>query len=295
MLALLPLLAVADTPLRLGGTLFLFGASVGTVDVAMNIQAVLVEQHAGRSLMSAFHGFFSLGGIAGAAMMSGLLHAGASPLAACLAISAALALAFVASRRGLLASVDPTRPKAPTFAIPRGAVIAICIVCFASQMIEGSVIDWSAMFLTEERGVSPSLGGLGYVCFAAAMTLCRFVGDRLVNRLGRARVLAGGGACIALAFVLMTSTSSAALSAGSFALIGLGASNIVPILCSTSGRQQAMPPSHAIAAIVTFGYAGLMAGPAAIGFVAQQTSLDTAFLGLGALAALVALSSRIAR
>jgi MFS family permease len=76
-------------------------------------------------------------------------------------------------------------------------------------------------------------------------------------------------------------------------LIGFGASNLVPVLFSLAGRQKAMPAGLAIAAVTTTGYAGILAGPAAIGALSQATSLSTAFWLLAVLVALVPLSARI--
>lgn len=294
-LLLLPLLAVAGTRAQLAVILAIFGATLGTVDAAMNIQAVLVERSSGRRLMSGFHGFFSLGGILGAAAMSGMLFAGFESLTACVAMSFLLGTCLGFSRFGLLRDTSSPRRNAPLFAFPRGIVIVASVLCFIVGVVEGAIIDWSAVFLAKERGLDPALSGLGYAAFSATMTIGRFGGDAIVRQAGAHRVLFLGSMLVAGGFFLVASFQSVALSLLGFIAIGLGAANLFPILCSTSGKQNAMPPGHAVAAIVTFGYAGIMAGPALIGLGSNMSSLPASFAGLGFATLLMTAGARVAR
>jgi MFS family permease len=291
----MPGLALAPTPLLLGLVLFVFGASLGTLDVAMNVQAVIVEKACGGALMSGFHGMFSLGGFAGAGSMALLLWLGSGPLGACLAIVALVALLLWRAGPDLLHEPEARDGAAPTFAMPHGAVIFIGALCFIVFLAEGAMLDWSAVFLTAERGLEEGRAGLGYAAFAVAMTFGRLTGDRVVARFGGRRVLLAGGLCAALGFFTVVASPTPALALGGFVLIGLGASNIVPILFTAAGNQGAMPASLAIAAITTIGYAGILAGPALIGFMAHLSSLTLAFAVLGGALLLVAASSRIVR
>lgn len=65
-----------------------------------------------------------------------------------------------------------------------------------------------------------------------------------------------------------------------YALLGLGCSNIVPVLFTAAGRQNRMPERVAIPAVISMGYAGILIGPAIIGFVAHLSSLPIALGGL---------------
>lgn len=291
----MPGLALAPTPLLLGLVLFIFGASLGTLDVAMNVQAVIVEKASGGALMSGFHGMFSLGGFAGAGSMAWLLWLGSGPLGACLAIVVLVALLLWRASPDLLREPEARGSDAPTFVMPHGAVIFIGALCFIVFLAEGAMLDWSAVFLSAERGLEEGRAGLGYAAFAVAMTCGRLTGDRVVGRFGGRRVLLAGGLCAALGFFTVVASPTPAIALAGFALIGLGASNIVPILFTAAGNQRAMPASLAIAAITTIGYAGILAGPALIGFVAHLSSLTLAFATLGGALLLVAASSRLVR
>jgi predicted MFS family arabinose efflux permease len=289
----LPLLAtVASLPLLVASVL-VFGSAIGALDVAINIQAIIVERESGRSMMSGFHGQFSLGGIAGAAGVTGLLAAGSLPLAATLCVSGAIIV--------LLATAAPhmlpygARREGPAFAVPHGVVLFIGVLCCIAFLTEGAVLDWSAVFLTSVRGMATSYAGLGYAVFAMAMTIGRFTGDRIVQRFGGANTIVFGGLCAALGFALAALLPSWQAALPGYALVGIGCSNVVPVLFSSVGRQAVMPEHVAVPAITTLGYAGILAGPALVGFVAHVASLATAFLMLAIMLVGVAAGGRLLR
>jgi predicted MFS family arabinose efflux permease len=268
-------LATASSVLTMAVALLFFGAAVGSVDVAMNIQAVIVEKASGRSMMSGFHGFYSLGGIFGAAGVSGLLWFGLTPLSAIWVMVAMIVILLAMAVGKLLTYGSTTRE--PLFVRPRGKVLLIGCLCFIVFMAEGSVLDWSAVFLTSLRGVDAAQAGLGFAAFSVAMTVARLLGDRIVQALGGTRVIFLGGLCAALGFLLIVLVPSRDVAFLGFVLIGLGASNIVPVMFTAAGNQSVMPVGLAISAVATMGYAGILVGPAFIGFVAQLSSLSISF------------------
>ncbi|MCJ2022665.1 MFS transporter [Methylobacterium sp. J-067] len=289
----LPILANADSAWLIAPCLLLFGAGMGAVDCAMNLQAVAVEKARGRPMMSGFHGLYSLGSLVGALAAGALLFAGLGIGTTTLLAVAAIAVMFAASWPGILARAATA--DGPAFALPRGIVLAIGILCCITFLTEGSVLDWSAVFLSQDRGVDAARATLGYAAFSVTMTAGRLAGDLIVARLGRRRVLVLGGLCAAagLALTVLVPAWEAALAG--YALVGAGCANIVPVLFTAAGRQTAMPPSVAVPAVTTFGYAGVLAGPALIGFLAQATSLPTAFLAVAVLLVGVAGAGRVLR
>lgn len=179
--------------------------------------------------------------------------------------------------------------------LPKGGVLIVGILCLLTFLAEGSVLDWSAVFLTSVRGADIGLAGLGYAAFAVAMTGGRLAGDRIRLWLGERRVILFGGLIGAVGFAVVLLVPSAHVGLVGYFLVGLGASNIVPVLFSAAGGTRDMPPGLAITAISTLGYLGLLAGPALIGFVAHLTSLTAAFALLSAALLVVAASYRVAR
>ncbi|CAI1735584.1 Inner membrane protein ybjJ [Serratia fonticola] len=287
----LPLLVLMDSTLGMALALLLFGAAMGMIDVAMNIQAVVVERASNRAMMSGFHGFFSVGGIAGAGGVSALLWLGLGPLQASLiAVVAILVLLLIASKNLLRESGGDK--EGPMFVLPRGWVMFIGLLCFIMFLAEGSMLDWSALYLTTMRGMDHNQAGLGYALFSIAMTIGRLNGDRVVNAMGRYQVLLLGSLCAAIGLALAITIDSAIASLIGFMLVGVGASNVVPILFSAAGNQRVMPANLAIASVTTVGYAGILAGPAVIGLIAQVSSLTFALACVAALLLIVTASAK---
>ena len=276
----LPVLAASLTGLGMG---------LGLLDCLMNLQAVAVERRAARPMMSGFHGIYSLGCIVGAAGFSALLSLGLTPPAATLAVVAGIVAAGLAALPGILPGEGA--PRGPAFALPRGPVLLIGLVCFVVFLTEGAALDWSGVFLIQERGLDPARAGLGYAAFSLTMTVGRLTGDALVRRVGRRRIVVLGALLAAGGLALVTAVPLWPVTLLGYALVGAGCANIVPVLFTAAGRQTAMPAALAIPAVTTLGYAGVLAGPAAIGFLAQATSLTLAFLAVAALLVGVAFSA----
>ena len=270
-----PWLAVLSDPVWLALALLVFGIGVGVTDCAMNIQAILVEKESRIPLMSGFHGMYSVGGIAGAGLMTLLLAMGLTVLVSCLLVVAAVVVMTLYSAAGLLTYANPA--EGPAFAVPRGSVLIIGIICFAVFLTEGTVLDWSAVYLTDVRAIPPSLAGLGYICFAVAMTVARLTGDRIIIAMGRFPVVLGGAIIAAAGLAIVAFIPSWPLALPGYALVGAGCANIVPVMFSAAGQQTVMPQSVAVPAITTLGYMGVLSGPAVIGYVAHFTHLSFAF------------------
>lgn len=270
-----PLLAVMTDPILLGITLLVFGIGVGVTDCAMNIQAILVEKASQVPLMSGFHGMYSFGGIAGAGLMTLLLALGINVVVATLLITLTVIVLSILSYPGLLTYANPK--EGPAFAVPRGIVLLLGLVCFLVFLTEGTVLDWSAVYLTQVRNMPETLGGLGYTCFAVAMTVARLTGDRLIRNMGRFTVVFGGAVTAAAGLALVTFVPSWHLSLLGYILVGAGCANIVPVMFSAVGQQRVMPQAVAVPAMTTMGYLGVLSGPAMIGYVAHFSSLAIAF------------------
>ena len=264
----------------------IFGAVMGCIDVVVNIVAVLVEKGIGRRIMSGMHAFWSLGGFAGAGLYGvwvGLL--GLTPFQST-AIAAGLILLLTAVYGRHL--IPYGGGGGALLALPRGIIVFVGMTAFIAFLSEGAVMDWGGVYLTTVRGMDLALAGTGYSVFSAAMLTMRFLGDRVVQRIG-ALLVAVGGALLAFGGILlvMFAPVDALLYVGFFA-IGIGSANIVPVFFSLMGRQNVMPVSAAVSAVSTMGYLGILAGPAAIGFVSSLTTLQTAFAMLAALSILQA-------
>jgi MFS family permease len=145
---LLPLLVVASSPVSMGITLFAFGAALGSLDVAMNIHAVEVERAAGRPLMSGFHALFSVGGFAGAIVMTFLLSSNVGPFASTLLPALLMSITMAVAAPGLLRASRSER--APLFVAPHGIVLLLAALAAVMFLVEGAILEWSALLVTEK-------------------------------------------------------------------------------------------------------------------------------------------------
>lgn len=286
----LPLLVIAGTPVTLAMALLAFGAALGSIDVAMNIHAVEVERAAGQPLMSGFHALFSIGGFAGSAVMTALLSYHLGPLACALICSVLMLIAMALAWPRLLRRAQAQ--EGPLFVLPHGIVLLLALLAAVTFLIEGAMLDWGALLVIGKGLVSETQGGIGYIVFSIAMTAGRLGGDAVVARIGDRTTLVGGSLLAVAGLAVLLLAPTAAVAIAGFLLIGLGASNLVPVLFRGAAMQTAMPTGLAVASITTAGYAGVLVGPAGIGFVAHAVGLPAAFWMLAALMCLVTLSAR---
>jgi MFS family permease len=275
------------------GTAFLFGVSNGALDVAMNANASEVETARGLPTMSSFHGFFSLGGLIGAAL-GGLIIArgwGNGEGALLMGVLTAVVLAVTAPR----VAAFPTHSHGSHFSLPRGAAVGLGLLAMLCFAVEGALVDWSGLLMQERTGAAPATAALGFSAFSVAMAACRFAGDRMIVRFGALRVMVVGGIAMFAGLATAVLSTHFLLSACGFALIGLGAANVVPLLFGAASRIPGMSAGAGVAAVATLGYGGLLLAPPVLGWIATQSSVMMA-LGMLSLSGLViALSAGVVK
>ena len=268
-------MALASSLWLLGLALFLFGGSLGVLDVILNIQGLSIENRANRRMLSNFHGMFSLGTIVGALLMISLLMFGLSALSSTLVVVGLMFLLNLYASRGYLA--ERTLRSTGTFVWPNAWILLVGLMCFIVYLAEGAILDWSALFLIEAKHIATAQAGLGYACFAATVATGRFLGDALVELFGRVRIIVLGGVLAASGITLSIVSPHWELALLGYALCGLGCANVSPVLISSLSQQTHMPVHLAITAATTIGFAGVLAGPAMMGAVAHYSSLSIAF------------------
>lgn len=278
------------------GGLVVFGFFSSLLDVAMNAEAAQMEKQSGRRLMSVCHGMFSLGGMSGATVGSGLL-AGGFPVAWQLPLMAAgIAVLGVLARSRLPAGFCPPERRLQSGTrrlswFPRSA-LWLGILAALAFFSEGAMYDWSVLYLRDELGSAPQQAAMAYAFFSAAMAIGRFGGDWLRARVPAAVLLAAGAALAASAVAMVLMLGDPHLAMVGFALTGLGLSNVVPVLLGAGARLPGVAPASGLAAVASLGYAGLMSGPAIIGFAAHATSLTHALFMVVGCTLLLAVGAR---
>lgn len=269
-----------------------FGISGSLFDVAINTEASEIERHAARPLMSGFHGMFSLGGMAGASLGSTAPALGLTPQGHLLVATGAGAVAVLAASRAMLPVPPRAAETSQPLSLPRGALLLLGVLAALGLIAEGAIYDWSVLFMKQERASSPSTAALAFASFSGAMAVGRFGGDWVRARLSPTRLLRASGVLAAVGMALALALPSPWIALLGFACVGLGLSNVVPVLFSAASQVPGMSPAHGIAAVSGVGYLGMMAGPPLIGLVAEHSSLSAGLVVVVVFALFMALSAR---
>ncbi|MCW7941104.1 transporter [Streptomyces hygroscopicus] len=257
--------------------LFVYGASSGMADVAMNALGVEVENRLGRSIMSGLHGLWSAGALVGSAAGTLAAHLGSDArLHHALASAVLTVLGLVACTWVLDLQPAEGEEPPPRFALPPRSALLIGAVGFCAVFAEGASLDWSAVYLRDRLGSSAGLAAACTTGFTLTMAVARIAGDRVVDRYGAVRTVRVGGVLAALGGLLVVVAGHPAPAMGGFALMGLGIAVVVPLCFAAAGRS-GPNPSQAIAGVATITYTSGLVAPSAIGTLAQATSLVVSF------------------
>ncbi len=291
--------AVAGSVVVLGAMLLFYGASFGLLDVAMNVQAVIVVKQVDRPIMPLFHAAFSAGGLAGAGTGGLAAAADLDPLPHFALVGVAVATTVLWARRHLLpdeaeaeAAADADADaRADTPADAAGGrhtvrfdafVVGVGALAACAALGEGAMADWTALFLRDVRDVDAGPAAAGFAAFSVAMTTGRLGGERAIERLGQARVLQLGGVLAAAGTVLAVAVPSPVAGVVGFLLVGLGLSCGFPLAISAAGESGPGSGSAEIAAVSVIGYLGFLLGPPLVGLLAEVVGLGTAMLAVAA-------------
>ncbi len=262
--------------------LLVFGGCVGTLDVAINLNGVVVEQVSKRHIMSGMHAFYSVGCFVGAGLFSLLAKtAGLSdPWIAAVHVGIILVLLAVFSRYFLAYRADGSQKSG---AVPKGAVIFLGVMACISFLSEGAVMDWGGVLLSEDKGVPLASAGLGLTAFSLSELLGRLFGDSLVRRFGPKMVVIPSAGAAACCFAAVGLSDALPMLVFFFFLLGFAVANIVPVMYTLIEKQQDMPIHAAVTAVTAMGYAGVLLGPSILGFIAHRFHIAVVFDSLAVL------------
>lgn len=273
---ILVLLGLASSPLQLVLALFLFGLAANFCNISVNSQAVFVEKMYGRSIMASFHGIWSLAGFTGAAVGLLMIWLELLPWQHFVIISV---ITIICSLIFISGAVDAKSDSKQTgFAWPEKKIMQLGLIAFGCLVCEGTMFDWSGIYFTKVVKAPAHLTSLGYAAFMGCMAAGRFAADKFVTALGPRKMLQFSGVLIASGLLLSVLFPTVPAATAGFMLVGFGVSSVVPIVYSMAGKTTTMSTGQALAAVSTVGFAGFLAGPPIIGFVAELTNLRWSFL-----------------
>lgn len=276
--------ALASAPLVTAG-LCVFGAGIGSGEVAINVDGADVERITGTPVLPTLHGCFSLGTVVGG--LAGMAATAASfpahwHLAAVAVVAAAIfayAIGAVPARIGIRAAPpasEGAQPSRPQVWRDRRLLLIGAIV-LAMALAEGAANDWLPLLMVDGHGLDAAAGSLVYVGFAAAMTLGRFSGTFFLNRYGRAAVVRASAISGAVGLSLVIFSDSAAVAAAAVLFWGLGASLGFPVALSAAG-DSGPDETARVSLVATIGYVAFLVGPPALGFLGDHYGLRPAMV-----------------
>ena len=268
-----------------------FGATLGSMDVAMNANAVEIERRLNKAVMSSSHGFWSLGGFIGGGIGGGLIARLGVESHAVFAAGAGLAVIF-AARPFLVTEAHhhEDHVEKPKYTWPKGgAIYVLGFMALFSMIPEGAVLDWAAIYLGKEMGADVSTAGLAFAFFCGTMAIMRFLGDAMRDRLGAVQTMRISGFIAAAGMLVGGIAPNAWFAIAAFAVAGIGIANMVPIAFSAAGNQPGLSPGAGISLVTMMGYSGILVAPASIGFVAEHIGFRITYVTLAFFLVVVAL------
>lgn len=275
-LGILPFIA-PTYPFLLGG-LFLLGAAQGFLDISMNATVAEIERRDQVTLMTAMHGFFSLGGVLaglGTFAIAWFTHA-YEHMGVILVLMVLVNIFFFSAYKDI---TSPAKKESGFSAKHLKPLLLLGVISFVVMGSEGAIVDWSGLYLQEIVQLEDRWIGAGFLGFSIAMTTGRFFGDGISQRIGSEKILALGAAVAILGYTGVLQDQMI-WSISGFTAIGLGLSVVIPELFRMAGRQKTISPSKAMAIVAGFGYSGFLTGPVILGFIAEGYGLHTSYYSL---------------
>jgi predicted MFS family arabinose efflux permease len=280
---------IAPTIWMLALALFAAGAGFASANVAMNTCAMLLEERDKIGIMSTCHALWSSGAMAGSALGGTFTGLGVVPALWSGSVSLLVMIAIRAQKKNLLPleksdKHERAAQSGQKFAWPSAGLWLIIFLSLCTNVTEGTMADWSAVFMREVVMSQEFAVGWGFAAYAFCMAAGRFLGDALIARFGAARVLRVGGAVAAAGMLLLSVLPIMPFALIWFAMVGAGVSLGAPVLYAAAARAPGMAQGAGLATMNTFAMVGFFGGPVLIGFVAKLWNLPVAFALVGILA-----------
>jgi MFS family permease len=275
--------AAPTVPLLMMAVLSL-GITASTFDVAVNSAATRREKQTGKSELSKLHGLGCAGGLAGATLGSVMAGLHIAPVTHFVMLAGPLAMALYFGCSLLDADHAGEAVEKKSFSLPRGPLLYLGALGFLGSMAEGSIADWSGVFLKEHFGASDGLAPLALSAFSVMMLLARLVGDKLKARYGARPLVTSGSMVGAAGLFFAVLSPNAYLALFGFAVAGMGMALVFPFVFSAAGAQGPV----ALAGVASMAYSGSLMGPPVIGAIAQGMGMQVAIAYIGGLASLIA-------
>lgn len=284
-------MGLATTALQLALGLFLFGVFGNMNNIAINTQGVYTEKLYKKTIMASFHGVWSFAGFTGALIGLAMLAFNLSPYYHFIIVGLVVITLIAFNYQFLVKAKETpkTVEKKKLFTKPDSALIWLGVIGFGCMASEGIMFDWSGIYFKDVVNAPGPLIILGYTSFMIMMASGRFLGDGLILRFGRKKVIQTSGIMISTGLFTAVAFPFLIPSTLGFMLVGLGVSTIVPTLYSLAGKNATVPPGEALTIVSSVSFLGFLMGPPVIGYIAELMGLRFSFAFIGIFGILIAL------
>ncbi len=274
-------LAFTTAAWQLAIILFLFGSSRNLLNLSMNAQAVEVQGLYGKSIITSFHGLWSMAGFAGAAVgylfTAFIASTQVSIYYHFLSVSVVLMILSIVCYPYMYHIRHEPQPNKPLFSLPDKHLLTFSLIAFASMACENVMYDWSGIYFQKVIGAAKGAATAAFVVYMVAMTTGRLAGDKVVNKLGIVPILKWSGLLISAGLMLAVFLPYHTTALIGFVMTGFGVSCIVPLVFSLAGKSTKTSSGAALASVSTIGYFGFLVVPPSVGFIAQEAGLQWSF------------------
>jgi MFS family permease len=274
----LVLLGLADDVVLLVLALVGFGMAGNLGNIAINTQAVGVEERYERNIMASFHGLWSVAGFLAAGIGAYMIGNTVTPLYHFAIIAALIAFGVALAFSHLISDEAKPSTKAKLFTRPDRSLVILGVIAFCCMICEGAMFDWSGIYFQKVVLADPAWVGAGYTAFMSTMALGRFLADWVVGKLGFKKTIRISGILITSGLLLAVALPYLATALAGFLLVGFGVSSVVPLVYSEAGKSKTMNAGNALTAVSSIGFLGFLFGPPLIGVIAGLFSLRISFI-----------------
>ncbi|MBL7738813.1 MAG: MFS transporter [Chitinophagaceae bacterium] len=262
---------------QLALALFIFGVVGNMSNISVNTQGVLAEKIYGRPIMTSFHGVWSVAGFSGAMVGLLMMNLKLTPRQHFFVVAAMVFIVVLIARKYLIPGTSAPAEKKKFFSKPDGVLVQLGIIAFCSMSAEGAMFDWSGVYFKEVVKTPESLVIVGYASFMIMMATGRFIGDRIIARVGRKKLIQISGILVLAGLLISVAFPYLITATLGFLVVGFGVSSIIPTVYSTAAKSSKIGPGMALASVSSIGFLGFLMGPPVIGYIAQLASLRYSF------------------
>lgn len=259
---------------QLATALFFFGVLGNMCNISVNTQGVEVEKIFGKSIMSSFHGAWSIAGFTGALIGLLMMNLNIGTPIHFIIIYCIIIVNWLINSKFLLDSISvKSTEKKPFFSKPEGVLVQLGIIGFLSMATEGAMFDWSGVYFQEIVGAPENLVVVGYASFMVMMATGRFIGDYFISKYGKKRIMQISGFFMSSGLLISVFFPQLIVCTLAFMLVGLGVACNVPTVYSVAAKSTKGAAGVALATVSSVSFLGFLMGPPLIGYIAELFDL----------------------